>query len=138
MHFFPFNLISVLNAHRYQKSVKQNIARGLSRISTAEIEFFMIIVYSFKPLTVFIENSVLDVWGVLYLPLIVSRLLITLNKLIFCRLLKHKIIPLENGCKVETNRENLSLYQKSPFSSFPLFTLYIIVLYIIVYNCNYI
>ena len=55
------------------------------------MEFFVIIVYSFKPFTVFIENSVLDVLGVLDPPLITSGRLMTSNKLIFCRLLKYKI-----------------------------------------------
>ena len=40
---------------------------------------FKVIVYSFKSLTIFIENSVLDVLGVLDPPLIKSGLLMTLN-----------------------------------------------------------
>ena len=68
-------------------------------------------------LTVFIENTVLDVLGVLDPPLITSGLLMASNNLIFCRLLKYKIISLENGCKVETSPEDLSLYEKSPPSA---------------------
>ena len=71
------------------------------------MEFFVIIVYSFKRLTIFIENSLLDVLRVLDPPLITSGLLMTSNQLIFCRLLKYKIISLENGCVVEASRENL-------------------------------
>ena len=66
------------------------------------MEFFVIIVYSFIPLTFFIENSVLDVLRVLDPPLITSGLIVTSNNSIFCRLLKYKIIPLVNGCKIET------------------------------------
>ena len=66
------------------------------------MEFFVIIVYSFIPLTFFIENSVLDVLRVLDLPLITSGLIVTSNNSIFCRLLKYKIISLVNGCKIET------------------------------------
>ena len=59
--FFPLNLISLLNAYSYQKSAKQNIAKGVSRTSAgSEMEFFVIIVYGFKSQTVFIENSVID------------------------------------------------------------------------------
>ena len=58
-----------------------------SRTSAAsEMKFFVIIFYSFKPLTIFIENSVLEAVRVLDLPLIMPRLLMTSNKLIFCRL----------------------------------------------------
>ena len=77
------------------------------------MEFFVLIVYSFKPLTIFIQNSALDIAWVLDSPLITSGLSITSNKLIFCRLLKYKIIPLENGYKVESSQEN----QKSPSST---------------------
>ena len=70
----------------------------------------MKIVYSFKPVTVFKDNSVLDVLEILDPPLITSDLLMISSKLIFCRSPKYKIISLENGCKVETSRENLSLY----------------------------
>ena len=45
------------NVYRYQNSAKQNIARGGYRTSpTSKMEFFVIIVYSFKPLTIFTEN----------------------------------------------------------------------------------
>ena len=54
-------MISLLNAYSYQKSAKQNIAKGVSRTSAgSEMEFFVIIVYSFKSQTVFMENSVID------------------------------------------------------------------------------
>ena len=66
------------------------------------MEFFVIIVYSFIPLTFFIENSVLDLLRVLDPPLITSALIVTPNNSIFCRLLKYKIISLANGCKIET------------------------------------
>ena len=110
--YIPFNLISLLNAYRYQKSAKQNVARGVSSINAAsEMEFLVIIVFSFKPLTVFIENSALDVLGVLDPSLItLSLLLITSSKLFFCRLFKYKIVSLEDGCKIKTSQENLSLY----------------------------
>ena len=75
----------------------------------SDIVFFLIIAYNFKPLTIFIENSVLDVLEVLDPPVITLGLLMTSNKLIFYRLLKHKIISFESGCKVETRRENLFL-----------------------------
>ena len=40
------------------KSTKQNIVRAISTTSLAsEVEFFVIIVYSFIPLTIFIKNS---------------------------------------------------------------------------------
>ena len=82
-----------------------------------EMEFFVITVYSFKCLTIFIENSLLDVLRVLDPPLITSGLLTTSNKLIFCRLLKYKIISLENGYIVEASRENLYFYKKCPSST---------------------
>ena len=103
-------MISPLDAYRYQKSAKYNIARGVSRTSTAsEMEFFIIIVNSFKPLIILIELSVLDV-EVLDPHLITARLLMMSNKLIFCRLLKYEIIALVNDSKVETSWENVSLY----------------------------
>ena len=74
------------------------------------MEFFAIIVYSVKPSTVFIENCVLDVLGILDPPLVTSGSSMTSNKLIFCRLLKYRIISLESGCNVKTSRENFSLY----------------------------
>ena len=39
-----------------------------------------------------------------------SGLLMTPNRLIFCRLLKYEIMSLENDHKVRTNRGNLCLY----------------------------
>ena len=58
--FFPFNLISPLNAYQYHKSVEQNIARGKSRTpAMSEMGLFVIIVYSFNPLTIFIEKSII-------------------------------------------------------------------------------
>ena len=104
-------MISLLNEYRYQKSAKQNIAIGVSRTSVvSEMGLFAIIVYSLKPLTIFMEKSVLDVVGILDPSLIKSALLMMSNMLIFCRLLKYKIISLENGCRIETSRESLSLY----------------------------
>ena len=88
-----------------------DIARVVSRTSAASgMGFFVIIVYNFRSLSFLIQNSVLDVLEVLDLPLITSGLLMTSNKQIFCGLLKYNIISLENGCKVETSWENLSLY----------------------------
>ena len=47
--FFPFILNSLLNGYRYQKSRKQKTVRSVSTTSTAsEIEFFVIITYSFN------------------------------------------------------------------------------------------
>ena len=64
----------------FTMSAKWNIARGLFRTSVAsEMEFFLIIVYSLKSLTVFIENSVLNILGVLDTPLITSGLSMTSN-----------------------------------------------------------
>ena len=64
----------------FAMSAKWNIARGLFRTSVAsEMEFFLIIVYSLKSLTVFIENSVLNILGVLDTPLITSGLSMTSN-----------------------------------------------------------
>ena len=41
------------------KSAKQNIVRIISTTSVeSEVEFFVIIVYSFIPLTIFIKNSI--------------------------------------------------------------------------------
>ena len=63
------------------------------------MEFFMTIVvitHGFKPLTIFIENFVLGAMVVLDLPLKTSGLLMTSSKLISCRMLKYKIITLEN------------------------------------------
>ena len=57
----------------------------------------MIIVYGFKPLTIFIENSFLDAMVVLDLLPMTFGLLITSNKPIFSRLLKYKIISLESS-----------------------------------------
>ena len=100
-------MISLPNAYRYHKSAKYNIVRCVSRTTAAsEMEFFVIIVSSFKPLSVFAEKTVLDVLKALDPPLIRSDLLMTSNNLIFSRLLKYKITYLENGCKVETSREN--------------------------------
>ena len=55
-----------------------------------QMKFFVKIIYSFKLLTIFIDNSVLDVVGVLDLPLIMPGLLITSNKLIFLDYLNTK------------------------------------------------
>ena len=44
-------------------------------------------------------------WGVLNRSMITSGLLMTSNKLIFCRLLKYKTVSLENDRKVETSPE---------------------------------
>ena len=96
------------------------------------MEFCVIIVYSFKPLTIFIENSVLDALVFLDPPLIKSGLLMASNKLVFYRLLKYKIISPENGCKVETSLENLSLYTKNPL--FKLFKL-LLLLKTVYINC---
>ena len=64
----------------FTMSAKWNIARGVFRTSVAsEMEFFLIIVYSLKSLTVFIENSVLNILGVLDTPLITSGLSMTSN-----------------------------------------------------------
>ena len=47
--FSPFILNSLLNGYRYQKSRKQKTVRSVSTTSTAsEIEFFVIIIYSFN------------------------------------------------------------------------------------------
>ena len=44
--------------------------RGGSRTAaTSKMEHFVIIVYSWKPLTIITKNSIFDVAGVLYLPL---------------------------------------------------------------------
>ena len=80
------------------------------------MEFFVIIVYSFKPLTVFIENSVLEAGP--------EGLLMT-SKLIFCRLLKYKIISLGNCCKLKTSRQNLSLCFFTRNTLLQLFQIYI-------------
>ena len=64
----------------FTMSAKWNIARGVFRTSVAsEMEFFLIIVYSLKSLTVFIENSALNILGVLDTPLITSGLSMTSN-----------------------------------------------------------
>ena len=82
---------SILNAYPYQKSLKYNISNGVLRTFAAlEVDFFVVIVYRFKPLTVSIENSILDDLGVLDPPLITSALLMMSNKLIFCRVFKYK------------------------------------------------
>ena len=94
--------------------MKQNKYSGASRtFASLEIDFFVIIVCSYKPVTISIENSVLDDLGVLAPPLITSSLLMTSNKVIFCRVFKYKTISLENGSKFETSQENLFLNQKS-------------------------
>ena len=54
----------------------------------------VVITHGFKPLTIFIENFVLGAMVVLDLK--TSGLLMTSSKLIFCRMLKYKIITLEN------------------------------------------
>ena len=109
--FFSLQLDFTRNAYRYQKPGKQNIASGVPRtFPSSEMEFFVIIGYSFKPLTIFIENSVLQVVGVLDPPLITTGLLVVSNKLIFCRLLKYKIIFFQNGCKVSL----LELFTRNP------------------------
>ena len=74
------------------------------------MDAFAVIVHGFKLLTLSIKNSVLDNMGVLDLPLIMPGLFTTSDKLIFHRLIKYKIISLENGCKFENSSENLSLY----------------------------
>ena len=63
---------------------------ALRTSAALEVDFFVIIVYSFKPLTLSIENSVLDDLGVLDPPLITSALSMMSNKLIFCRVFKYK------------------------------------------------
>ena len=84
-------MISILNAYLYQKSLKYDISNGVFRTSAAlEVDFFVVIIYSFKPLTVSIENSVLEDLRVLDPPLITSALLMMSNKLIFCRVFKYK------------------------------------------------
>ena len=71
----------------------------------------MIIAYDFKPSTIFIENSFLDTMVVLDLLLVTFGLLITLNKLIFSRLLKCKI-PLSLCGKRLINQLSRGLVRK--------------------------
>ena len=78
------------------------------------MEFFVIIVYSFKRLTFFIENSVLDILGVLDPPLLTSDLLMTYTK------------------QFLFSQENLSLCKKSPS-----LTAQIIYIYIYIYTYIY-
>ena len=129
MHIFR---LFFLNAYQYQKSEKRNIARAVTRTFAAPgMLFFVIIVYGFKSLTIFLENSILDAVGALNPPLITSGLLLTSNKLILCRLLKYKIISFENDRNVETSLENFSLYWKSHSSTAS--TVQIIYAYIYIY-----
>ena len=130
LHFVVKQMSSFIDTsslmNKMSQSLKQNKSSGVSRtLAALEIDFFVIIVYSYKPVTTFIENSALDDLGLLDPPLITSSLLMTSNKLIFCRVSTYKIIPLENGCKFETSRENLSLYQKSLSSTFQFAYIYI-------------
>ena len=75
---------------KLQNSAKDNIVRGVRRNSgVSQMEFFMIIVHSYKLSTIFVENSILYVVGILDPPLVTSGLLMMSNKLIFCRLLKY-------------------------------------------------
>ena len=62
-----------------------------------EMDPIVLIVYGLKPLTIFIENSLLDAMVVLDLLSVTFSLLTTLNKIIFSRLLKCKTISLESG-----------------------------------------
>ena len=63
------------------------------------MEFFVIILYSFKSLTTFIKQPVLDVfWGGLDPSLITPGLLMTsINYSSVYTLLKYNLISLENG-----------------------------------------
>ena len=74
------NYLKRMISSAFTMSAKWNIARGVFRTSAeSEMEFFVIIVYSLKSLTVFIENSVLNILGVLDAPLITSGLSMTSN-----------------------------------------------------------
>ena len=74
------NYLERMISSSFTMSAKWNIARGVFRTSAAsEMEFFVIIVYSLKSLTVFTENSVLNIFGVLDAPLITSGLSMTSN-----------------------------------------------------------